>query len=409
MTASMPDISRLTDVTNRFDPYPVLAEIAQASPYPAGDGLVVVGRHADCMTVLRDPEMSSERDRARGAPERGGPRTRNFLHLDPPDHTRFRRLVTKAFTPRVVARLEPRIRDMTEAVLSAAAQRGHLDIVSDLAYPVPLKVMCELLGVPFEDRDLIQDWSGKLSEALEPPLPGLVGARTTAEAARARLEIINYFRALIEERRVTPRDDLLSYLVRVEERGDQLNESELLATCILLINAGHETTVNLISNGILALLRHPRQLALLRGHPELVDSTVEEVLRYDAPVQLTSRVARTSKTLGRGRVHTGDIVLLLLGAAGRDPAVFDQPDRFDIRRSPTAKHLAFSAGPHFCLGAGLARLEAKIALGLFASRVVRPLMPPDALAYRPNLSLRGPHRLDVTFDDIRLTGKALSR
>ncbi|SOD64426.1 hypothetical protein SAMN06297387_116150 [Streptomyces zhaozhouensis] len=401
MTADHPDIARLVDPASRFDPYPLLASFRAASPYAVSDGLLVVGRHADCSAVLRDPRMSSERDRARLAPASKGPRTRNFLHLDPPDHTRLRRLVVKAFTPRVVARLEPRIRELAEGLFREAARRGRFEIVSELAYPLPLRVICELLGVPFEDRDLLEDWSGKLSEALEPPLPGLVAPRATSEAARARVQFITYFRELIAQRRRSPRDDLVSHLVQVEESGDRLSESETLATCVLLINAGHETTVNLVSNGVLALLHHPDQLKLLRGDPSLAAGAVEEVLRYDAPVQLTSRVARGDGHIGSLPVLDGDTVVLLLGAANRDPEVFDAPDTFDITRPPGARHLSFSAGPHFCLGAGLARLEARIVLEMFASRVTAPSLAENGLAYRPNLTLRGPDRLNVLFDDIQ--------
>lgn len=403
MTAETLDLTRLTDPVNRADPYPVLREFALASPSRPADGLQLIGRHAHCSAVLRHPAMSSERERARLSPAAEGPRTRNFLHLDPPDHTRLRRLVTKAFTPRVVTALEPRIREVARALFAEVAAKGRFEVVSDLAYPLPLRMMCELLGVPFEDRDLIQGWSAKLSEALEPPLPGLVAPRATAQAAQARAEFIQYFRELIARRRAAPRDDLVSHLVQVEESGDRLDEHELLATCILLINAGHETTVNLISNGVLALLRHPDQLELLRGQPRLSESAVEEVLRYDAPVQITSRVARETVALPGGQVREGDFLVLLLGAANRDPEVFPDPDRFDIQRSPGAPHLSFSAGPHFCLGAGLARLEVRIAFELFASCLVNPHLAPAGLSYKPNLSLRGPDRLEVAYEDIRPT------
>nr|WP_254390867.1 cytochrome P450 [Streptomyces sp. AC550_RSS872] len=256
--------------------------------------------------------MSSERDRSRLSPGVKGPRTRNFLHLDPPDHTRPRRLVVKAFTPRVVAKLEPRIRELTEGLFQEAARWDRFEIVSELAHPLPWRVICELLGVPFGDRDLLEYWSGRLSEALEPPFPGLVAPRASTDAARARAEIITYFRELIAERRRSPRDDLVSHLVKAEESGDRLSENETLATCVLLINAGHETTVNLISNGILALLNHPDQLKLLRESPALAAAAVEEVLRYDAPVQMTSRVARGDGHIGSLPVRDGDSVVLVL-------------------------------------------------------------------------------------------------
>ncbi|MGQ4727388.1 MULTISPECIES: cytochrome P450 [Streptomyces] len=401
MTADSPDITRFVDPASRLDPYPLLARFRAASPYVVSDGLLVAGRHADCSAVLRDPRMSSERYRSRLSPGVKGPRTRNFLDLDPPDHTRLRRLVVKAFTPRVVAKLEPRIRELTEGLFQEAARRDRFEIVSELAYPLPLRVICELLGVPFEDRDLFEDWSGKLSETLEPPFPGLVAPRASTDAVRARAEFITYFRELIAERRRSPRDDLVSHLVQAEESGDRLSETETLATCVLLINAGHETTVNLISNGVLALLNHPDQLKLLRENPALAPAAVEEVLRYDAPVQMTSRVARGDGHIGSLPVRDGDTVVLMLGAANRDPEVFDEPDTFDVTRPQGAKHLSFSAGPHFCVGAGLARLEARIAFELFVTRVAAPSLAEDGLMYKPNLTLRGPDRLTVLFDDIQ--------
>lgn len=406
MTGGIPDLESLVDPASRPDPYPVLGRLRAASPCPAPEGLVVVARHADCSRVLRDPAMSSERDLFRLSPAVRGPRTRNFIHLDPPDHTRLRRLVTKAFSPRVVAALEPRIRELTEDLFTAAARRGRFEIVSDLAYPLPLQVICELLGVPAADHHLFQAWSAKLSEALEPPLPGLVAPRATSDAARARAEFIRYFSDFIAERRSSPRDDLVSHLIQVNENGDQLTDSELLATCILLINAGHETTVNLIANGVLALLRNPAALRMLREQPELAANTVEEVLRYDAPVQLTTRVARHDTVLGDTVAGAGDMLLVLIGAANRDPELFEDPDTFDIRRPRASQHLSFSAGAHFCLGAALARLEVRIAFELFATRVVNPRLTTDEIPYKPNLSLRGPDRLDVDFDDIRVLHSA---
>jgi hypothetical protein len=223
------------------------------------------------------------------------------------------------------------------------------------------------------------------------------------DAARARAAFVGYFRELIEQRRGRPQDDLISHLIQVEEHGERLDDSDVLATCVLLLNAGHETTVNLIGNAVLALLRHPAQYDRLRADPAAAAATVEEVLRYDAPVQMTTRVARADGRIGDTAVETGDTVLILLGAANRDPGVYPAPDRFDIDRSPAASHLSFSAGPHFCLGAGLARLEVSIALGLFSSLVIRPRLRADGIEYKPNLNLRGPARLPIDLDGVRLT------
>jgi cytochrome P450 len=393
------DLSRLLDRASRPDPYPTLSRLRAASPFVARPGLVVVATHADCTRVLRDPTVSSE-DRARlPAPPLKGPRTRDFLHLEPPDHTRLRRLVTKAFSPRVVTELVPRIRAIVDELFSGAASRGRLEVVADLAHPLPVRVICELLGVPVGDHPVFHEWSAKLAQTLEPPLPGILDPETAAEANRARRHFVAYFRDLIAKRRARPAEDLVSYLVRVEEGGDRLTESELLATCALLLTGGHETTVNLLSNGILALLRHPQQYHAVLADPSLAAGVVEETLRYDAPVQVTGRVAGKPFRLGNVEVREGDLLLLLIAAANRDPEVFDDPDTFDIRRDAT-HHLAFAAGQHFCIGAGLARLQAAIAFETFVTRVRAPELHATPV-YKPNLNLRGPDQLLVDFDEIR--------
>jgi cytochrome P450 len=495
-TPQRPALADLASPAILPNPYPVLAGLREASPFvDFGGALIVAGRHEDCSRILRDPRASSDRSRsvmaaARGAGasrEGSGPRprlderdeprmVRSFLSLDPPDHTRLRRLVSRAFTARVVARLRPRIRDLTDELLGGGsgssgavdgsgdsgrvdgpggagrADRsgdsgrvdgpgGALEVVSGLAYPLPVRIISELLGVPAQDHALFAGWSAALAHALQPPL----GMPAEAAAARAmasrdsRIEFDHYFRDLIARRRGEPADDLLSQLVIAEDEGDRLTEDELIATCVLLLVAGHETTVSLISNAVLALLRHPDQLALLRSQPDLAGGAVEETLRYDAPVQLTSRIARGEMQVGPVTAPDGAVILLLLAAAGRDPAAFPEPDRFDIRRgaagrsaggtgagglgaggpgaggrnaggrsaggpgagNAAAGHLAFAAGPHFCLGAPLARLEATIALQAFATRVTEPELDEGALVYRPNLNLRGPQRLVVRHAGIR--------
>jgi cytochrome P450 len=403
-TPSRPALAELADPANLPNPYPVLAGLREASPFAEADGaFVVVGKHADCSAVLRHPNASSERDKS--LPAAASPRRRrdrpSFLSLDPPDHTRLRRLVSKAFTPRTVARLEPRIRAITSDLLTAAAAAGQLEVVSQLAYPLPVRIISELLGVPVEDHPRFAGWSARLAHSLQPDF-GLdpEAAKAKAEAAAvAGDEFAVYFRELIATRRAQPTEDLLSEMIAAEDNGERLTEDELIATCVLLLVAGHETTVGLISNAILALLRHPDQLALLRGDPGLAAGAVEETLRYDAPVQMTARVARGGMHIGPIAAPDGALVLLLLAATGRDPRVFDRPDAFDIRRGATG-HLAFAAGPHFCLGAPLARLEAAIALESFARRIQRPELVAGSLDYKPNLNLRGPERLVVDFRSI---------
>ncbi|MGM1059488.1 cytochrome P450 [Saccharothrix sp. Mg75] len=401
MSSPPQDLARFVSRDSRPDPYPVLRRLREAGPFTTDDGVVPVSGYHDCRTLLRHPAMSSERERARQSPTRRGPRTRNFLHLDPPDHTRLRGLVAKAFSPKVVQALRPRIRELAHGLLDEAADRGTFDVVADFAHPLPVRVICELLGVPYADRRDFLRWSAHLSAALEPPLPGLRTPEVGAEAARARAAFVAYFRDLLRRRRDEPGDDLVSGLLRVEQESDRLSESELLATCVMLVNAGHETTVNLIANGVLALLRHPAQLAEVRDDPELAWAAVEEVLRHDAPVQLVTRVATAPLSVGGAPVETGDLVLVLLAAANRDPAAYPDPDRFDLRRDRSTPSLAFAGGPHFCLGAGLARLEAAIAFELFADRVVAPRQARDTVEYKPNVTLRGPRALDVEFDAIR--------
>ena len=400
-TMQRPALADLANPATLPDPYPVLAGLRAASPFAEFDGaFVVAARHADIAAVLRDPNASSERNRSRlptASPRRESARP-SFLSLDPPDHTRLRRLVSKAFTPRRIALLEPRIREITGELLAAAAAAGQLEVVSQLAYPLPVRIISELLGVPVEDHPRFAGWSARLAHSLQPGF-GLSPeeAISRAELAQAASdEFAEYFRGLIAARRAHPAQDLLSALVAAEDNGEMLTEDELIATCILLLVAGHETTVGLISNAILALLRHPDQLAQLVADPGLAPGAVEETLRYDAPVQMTGRVAKGPVAVGDLTASDGALVLLLLAAAGRDPEMYPDPDRFDIRRG-ASNHLAFAAGPHFCLGAPLARLEATVAVGAFAAEIVRPELDEGLLTYKPNLNLRGPDQLVVRF------------
>jgi hypothetical protein len=406
MAQGRPALAELANPAVLPDPYPVLAGLREASPFPeVGGALVVVGRHEDCSRILRDPRSSSERGRSLLSPPET-PRAASFLSLDPPDHTRLRRLVSKAFTPRVIAALAPRIGELAHGLLTAAAAgsrgRREIEIVSQLAYPLPVRIISELLGVPATDHARFAGWSARLAHSLQPQF-GPADPGEAAAVQEARLEFAGYFRELIAIRRARPAADLLSQLIRAEDDGQVLSEQELIGTCVLLLVAGHETTVGLISNAVLALLRHQDQLAALRADPELAAGAVEETLRYDAPVQFTGRVARGGMQVGPVSAPDGAVLMLLLAATGRDPAVFADPDRFDIRRTPAGSpgHLAFAAGPHFCLGAPLARLEATIALQAFVTRVDGPELDEAGLAYKPNVNLRGPERLPVRFASIR--------
>jgi cytochrome P450 len=410
----------MTDVEQHTDP-PALADLfapaSRADPYPgyrrwretmpvfrAAEELLVLTRHADCAAMLRDsrfghggPEylpVPAPEYRVPDEPlvdERGLP-VRSFLRLDPPDHTRLRRLVAKAFTPRMVAQLAPRIERITDELLDTALAVKDVDLIGSLAAPLPVIVISELLGVPLRDRDRFTAWSHAMARGLDPDF--LVPPQVREQQMRARAEFVAYFRALIAERRRSPGDDLLSALVHVYEQGDVLTESELLATCVLLLIAGHETTVNLIGNGVLALLRNPEQFARLRAEPDFADRAVEELLRYDSPVQLTARVALQDADINGVPVPHGTFLLALIGSANRDPDAHPDPDRLDIGREPS-RHLAFGQGIHFCLGAPLARLEGQIALRALVRRA-----PALSLAGEPswkdNVVLRGMSHLPVT-------------
>ncbi len=393
MTAvpGLADLMSLADPAVIADPYPLYARMREASPFSALEGkLIVFGRYEDCSRILRDPRGSSQRDRSAIAPppetERRG-RNRSFLSLDPPDHTRLRRLVAKAFTARRVAGLAPRITELTSELLtSAGEQDAAIELISQLAYPLPVRIISELLGVPPEDHATFAGWSAQLAHSVQPSF-GAADPAEIAEADQAAAEFRDYFEGLIAAKRSSPGDDLLTELIRAEHEGDRLTIGELIATCVLLLVAGHETTVGLISNAMLALLRNPGQYAALAADPGLAGAAVEETLRFDSPVQLTARIAT-----GEMGYPDGAILLLLLASTGRDEKAFSAPDVFDIRRA-NAEHLAFAAGPHFCLGAPLARLEATIALASMARRFKEPVLDEDSLVYKPNFNLRGPERM----------------
>ncbi|HWH28819.1 MAG TPA: cytochrome P450 [Mycobacteriales bacterium] len=394
----MEDLLRHVDVV---DPYPVWQALLDGGPVVMPDGsFALLSRHADCDAVLRSESVSSDRSNStRWAAIAAGMseddrewlrRAKPFLFMDPPDHTRLRRLVSRAFTPRVVERMGPLVHELTEGLLDAAVDAPRLEVVDQLAYPLPVTVISRMLGVPPEDHVRFAGWSDVLARGLDDTLSAPEPAQFAARR-RASEEFRAYFTDLAEQRRRRPADDLLTALVSAEDAGDRLTSDEVLSTAMLLLVAGHETTVNLIANATLVLLRD----AALRERVAVDDAyaagVVEEVLRLDPPVQMTMRVALDDLTVPGGTVRKGGVVVLLLAAAGRDPAQHADPLRFDPqRRTP---HLAFSAGPHYCLGAPLARLEARVAVTALARRLVRPEL--RLLTYRESRVLRGPARLDV--------------
>jgi cytochrome P450 len=382
------------------DPYPTYHRLRAEDPvHHSPLGFWVLTRYEDVAAVLRDPRFIKEPLAALVAARFGAEVPRgvglSMLDRDPPDHTRLRSLVSKAFTPRVVEGLRPRIQKIVDGLIARAEAAGSMDLIEEFAYPIPVNVICEMLGVPVEDHERFKGWSLDIARGLDsiwlPP-----DSEIPRRSAAARHAISDYFRELIGQRRATPRGDLLSALIAAEEAGDKLNEEELLATCILILIAGHETTVNLIGNGVLALLRHPAELRRLRATPGLITTAVEELLRYDGPVQRTARVASDDATIGGHTIHKGEMVMPFIGAADRDPAQFPEPDRLDLSRADN-RHIAFGWGIHFCLGAPLARVEGQIAIETLVRRLPRLGLVTEAIEYRQSLTLRGLKELPVKF------------
>jgi cytochrome P450 len=320
---------------------------------------------------------------------------RPMVFRDPPAHTRLRSLVSKAFTSRVVQGLRPHIQEIVDGLLDRVQNNGSMDVISDLAYPLPVQVICEMLGVPHDDRDTMRQWSEDITRSLD-ALGQPSDREIVKRGRRARHALGEYFRRLLPERRRHPQADLLSLLLAAEEQGDKLTEDELLATCVLIFIAGHETTVNLIGNGLLALLQHPDELQRLKSDANLLPDAVEELLRYDSPVQRTARVTKSEIELGGKTIPRRALVVAAIGAANRDPAHFAEPDRLDITRKGN-DHIAFGFGIHFCLGAPLARIEAQIALGTLLRRLPRLELATGAPRWRESSTLRGLKSLPIRF------------
>ncbi|MGP2439875.1 cytochrome P450 family protein [Streptomyces sp. JW3] len=389
------DLAALGESFTR-DPYPVYARLRDQGPVhhirmPEGaEAWLVVGYEAG-RAALTDPRLTKEWSRAAPALRLGAVSAgRHMLRADPPDHTRLRKLVAREFTPRRVEQLAPRVQKTTDELVEAmlAAPDGRVDLVEALSFPLPISVICDLLGVPDLDRGAFRNWSNEALGAIDPD---------RREAAAAAM--MGYLTTLVDDKRHHLGDDLLSALIHgQDEDGDSLSPEELLGMAWLLLVAGHETTVNLISNGVLALLTHPEQLAALRADPGLMEGAVEEMLRYDSPVETpTYRFTTEPVTIGGTTVPGGgELVLVALADANRDPGRFPAPDRFDITRDARG-HVAFGHGIHYCLGAPLARLEARIAIGTLLRRCGGLALDihPAAITWRTGMLIRGPHSLPV--------------
>ena len=385
------------------DPYPHYHDLRAHDPIHRSPlGFFVASRHADVSLALRDKRFGKDfvgrMTRRLGKDVLDEPVYRSMRHWmlqqDPPDHTRLRGLVVKAFTARRVEDMRPRIQQIVDRTLDRVAGQGHMDLIADFAFRLPVTVICEMLGIPRDEHDMFFH-GARASGRLLDPVPLSRAELDAANSAHSMSE--EYFRQLFELRRREPGDDLTTQLVRAEEEGSRLSNDELTANVILLFGAGHETTVNLIGNGLLALFRNPGQLRLLREDPSRIGNAIEEFLRYDSSVQLTGRVALEDTTVSGTTIPKGEGFLCLLGAANRDPAVYTEPDRLDIAR-PNIRPMSFGGGIHFCLGAQLARIEAEVAIATLLRRLPGlRLDDPDNPDWRPTFVLRGLNRLPASW------------
>jgi cytochrome P450 len=397
---------QILNPANRHNPYPLYTKLRETPISQQEDGTYVVSTYREIEALLYDPRISSdERKSTRGAGELAARQASQeagsiqaFLFLDPPDHNHLRRVVMHQFSPERVEGMRDRVIQIVDELLDAQRNRSQLDIVDDFAHPLPVRVICEMLGIPIEDRARLEVWIPALVRRLEPAQR--VGETQVEQAAQAAMQMRDYLRGLIAIRHDRPHDDLISALVATShDDAEQMNEQELLSSVGLLLGAGFETTVNLITNSMLTLLRHPDVLARLRRDHDMVIRTLEEVQRYDPPVQFRTRTTLIDINIAGVTIPKGATVVLLFGSGIRDAARFPDPDRFDPDRTDN-EHFGFGRGIHYCVGAPLARMETHIALNALVRRLVNPRLVTDPPPYRELASLRGPQHLAVTFDDL---------
>lgn len=386
------------------NPYPVFAQLRAEAPvmWSEKGKYWLVSRYEEVNAILRDLHYEKGFQRWKTVnplvklipqlAEQLNFRGKSMLNMNPPDHTRLRALVNKAFTPAMVSGMVSHIEEIASDLLDKVQAKGEMDLIADFAFILPVTVIAEMLGIPGADRNHFRDWSHALTEALEPgaAIPKLL------KAAQANKELQGYLKPLVEDRRKNPKSDLISALVQAEEEGNKLTEEELMANLVLLLVAGHETTVNLIGNSAIALLRNPEQMELLKARAELMDSAVDEFLRYDSPVQLIRRNAGCDLELAGHKIAEDDTIMLLPGSANHDPAQFERPEILDITRQNN-KYLSFGTGIHHCLGSVLAKAEGKIALTALLTRMPDLKLKSDKLEYRLPFALRGVKELPVTF------------
>ena len=388
------------------NPYPVYHQMRNEAPVYWSDawGCWMLTRYQDITWTLQDYQtftslgrLTASMDLPEPLWEKVEPLVRHYsqglINVDPPDHTRMRKLVHMAFTPRTIRKMQSYIQDIVERLIDEQIERGEMDVIWDFSYPLPITVIAEMMGIPLEDHAKFKAWSGEIVGFMATPKPT---PQILLKSQDALLAMQQYFRDIYAKRRQQPEDDLITALVRAELEGDKLTEEEMVSSCVTILIGGHETTTYLIANGMYALLQHPDQLRRLRDNPDLADSATEEFLRYDGPFQRNRRIATRDVQLGDVTIEKDQLIMQLLGAANRDPAHFPDPDALDITRSPN-KHLAFGYGPHFCLGAPLARLEAPTAFRVLLQRLKNIRLAHDSLEWN-NALFRGLKSLPIQFE-----------
>lgn len=400
--------SRVDFLDRKFidNPFPVYSELRENDPVhrfllPSGQFAWIVSRYEDAVEILQDSRFVTnpphlERERSALPPHREII-FRNLLSVNPEDHRRLRRLIQKAFTPRMIEGLRGRIVEISNELLDRIESNGtrEMDLIEDYAFPLPIIVICEMLGVPVEDQDQFREWSNTIMEGFNNPQLD----RISDEVMK---DFVDYLQGLIAQRRNDLKEDLVSDLISVEEEGDVLSEHELYALVFVLIIAGHETTVNLIGNGMLALMNNPEQKQLLLNEPARIQPAIEEILRYNGPAEVSNIRWATEDVEYRGkRIRQGDMLFVSFSSPNRDPRQFPEPDTFDITRKVN-NHIAFGKGVHYCLGAPLARLEGEIAIAVLLNRMpdVQLEMPEETLKWRPGMIIRGLENFRFHFDDL---------
>ncbi|MDZ7994697.1 MAG: cytochrome P450 [Nostoc sp. EfeVER01] len=386
------------------NPYPTYRRILLEDPVYWSDffGGWYLMRYKDVAAAMQDKRISAKRPPISKIPES---EQQNILPLletlskwilfcDPPEHTRLRALFNKAFTPSIISSMAERIQTLVDELIDSVYEQGNMNIIHDLAYPMPAIVIAQMLGAKSEDWEQFKKWSDDLARFF-----GMFRMKPEilTSAQQSIIEMTEYFRHILEERRYNPQDDLMSSLIFAQEKGNSLDDDEILSNCVFLTFAGHETTTNLIANGLLALLKNPSQMQKLKDDPSLITTTVEEFLRYDSPVQRQARIAVTNLEIDGKQISQGQRLFLVIGAANRDPEQFLDPDKLDITR-PENPHLAFGKGTHFCLGASLGRLEAQIAINTIVRRLSNLHLDTDRIEWHQNPSLRGMKSMPVAFN-----------